>query len=672
MEDFGKGKKGIVAGLASLRAAVYLRKLFSSRRNILIALFAMAFLIRLAYLLDIEGGPFFYYLTPGSDMQTYDRVAREVLSGDVDEGDTDLSPLYPYFYLPLNYLLFDVNSADQYYIFFTLAIQCMLGALTALIIFLIAEKMFGRTAGILAGLIAAVYSVFIIYDATLLSECLLNFLCALMFWLWLRAEEDPTAKNRIAAAIALGLTIVSKPSAMVFLPALFIWQYLNWKKKLREHGEENVPRKKVLFKRYAMTIGVILAVTFPFVLKNYFLTGHFSLLRQSGYLFLMGNNPTATGMHDYPAGKTLEEYRERTKGLSKPDANREGFYMALEYIVNNPGDYAALTWKKTQLFWGALEIPNNLSVEYYRRTTFLSWPIFIGFGVLFPLAFMGFLFSLRQWRQNLFLYLCIIFYSISIIAYLVIGRYRLAIVPFMIPLAAYGICNFFAAFRSAKKEAGFIKRWKNGVLLALALVVFITVYNGKVFYRSVFPVISPRGNYIETSEYVVVRDDNDGFDYYATMLDSEDDALRKELFVDREPMYFQKASIALRATYQNKPEIEITVNGRAQRFRFNKNFDEEDEKFGRWEFIPVDLKYLQKGYNLIEIRLVVPEKTEGDKKASSPWIKIFIDETYDFDRSACSINGRAWRYDTLDIDTYKSSLTHHIPRGEYFIRLVLR
>ena len=75
-----------------------------SEAIIIVILIAVAFAIGLLYLLQIRSYPFFRTLPPGTDMVTYDEIARKITGGDFLAGTGTESPLYPRVFLPLVYL----------------------------------------------------------------------------------------------------------------------------------------------------------------------------------------------------------------------------------------------------------------------------------------------------------------------------------------------------------------------------------------------------------------------------------------------------------------------------------------------------------------------------------------------------------------------------------------
>ena len=135
-------------------------KALSGRRRLLIILLLTggAFALRVLYTYQIRHNPFFAEPTRGTDMFRYDRIAKQIASGDFRAGTTAESPLYPYGVLPAIYLF---SHGDP---LLSRIIQAAFGSVTVLLIYLLAKKLAGDAAAVAAGIIAAFYPPFIIYD----------------------------------------------------------------------------------------------------------------------------------------------------------------------------------------------------------------------------------------------------------------------------------------------------------------------------------------------------------------------------------------------------------------------------------------------------------------------------------------------------------------------------
>jgi 4-amino-4-deoxy-L-arabinose transferase-like glycosyltransferase len=115
-------------------------------------------------------------------------------------------------------------------------VQHLLGLVTAALTYTLGRVSFGRLAGLVGGLAAALSGPLLVYEQQVMSETLFTFtlvLCALLFVL---AARHQRAALELAAGAALGLAILARPVAQVLLPlvpALLLLESRSWRKALR-------------------------------------------------------------------------------------------------------------------------------------------------------------------------------------------------------------------------------------------------------------------------------------------------------------------------------------------------------------------------------------------------------------------------------------------------------
>ncbi len=423
----------------------------------------------------------------GTDMESYDHIARWVLKNGWYEKSTDVSPLYPYAVLPGLYAL---TGTD---IFRTLLMQAALDTVTVLLIYLLALRLYGRRAAVYAGLAAAVYAPFIIYQGQLLGEWALGLFVAAFVLTALGFGEKTSLKRAAAAGLLFGLAVAAKPTVMALAPiALFLLWWRGgrrWKAALWPAG---------------VAVAAALVAILPFTWRNYKATGAFHLVRgNSGIMLYMGNNPSANGAFGYPRGEKADELEARTAGMTLQEKDKAYHRAAREFMSENPGKFARLLWRKFGLFFSADEVPNNLSVKLYRQKTFLGSWAFLSFGAILPLSAAGMLFSLRR-RGVLFVAGLSAAYAAAVILFIVVGRYRLAVLPLLIPAAGFAVAEAVAAFKELK-----LARPLGIIAVAVAVAVPVNWMRLRLFTtRS----LNPSGFVTVTGPTVTIRDDSD----YAT------------------------------------------------------------------------------------------------------------------------------------------------------------
>src|SRR5437867_8414004 len=122
----------------------------SSKRARIVAIFAIALVVRLVHVWQIRPAPFFSVLM--GDSRGYDEWARRIAGGDWWGHEVFYqAPLYPYF-LAVIYRVFGRN------LLLVRIIQAIIGSGSCALVALAAERVFSRAAGVAAGLILAVYA----------------------------------------------------------------------------------------------------------------------------------------------------------------------------------------------------------------------------------------------------------------------------------------------------------------------------------------------------------------------------------------------------------------------------------------------------------------------------------------------------------------------------------
>src|SRR5262245_52296585 len=169
----------------------------AAERFWLAAIFAIALVIRLIHVWQIESIPLFYHLA--GDGRTYDEWAQRIAGGDwLGQGVFYQAPLYPYFLGALQWLF----GHDLWRIRF---VQVLLGAFCCALICRIGEKLFSRPAGIAAGVILACYAPAIFFDAVIDKSILDLILLTVLLYFLVNVDAPAPWRQWCGAGALLGL-----------------------------------------------------------------------------------------------------------------------------------------------------------------------------------------------------------------------------------------------------------------------------------------------------------------------------------------------------------------------------------------------------------------------------------------------------------------------------------
>jgi len=412
--------------------------------------------LRLAFLHDLRDAILFQQ--PVLDALEYLLMARRILEGHLLWDQVTIhSPLYAYLLAGLLALFRDdlgVLRAAQ-------AIGA--GAGTTLLVWAIARRCAGGVAAGVSAWLAATLWPLVYQDSEILVESVVVLLNAGALYALLRAGGRPAWLA--LGGLLLGLSTITRPNAAAFVPVAALWaarqevrsRVEESNRPLRRRGREKKPGSRRL--RTGAAAGAIAAVLLgaaipvvPVLLRNRAVSGAWILQTNGGLNFYIGNRPGADGTPNVRAGRPWAQLvaMASSRGISEPAA-QDAFYrgMTLRWWREEPGRALALFGKKVFLFWNAYETRSSLDVYYFRRLSpalSLPWP---GFGAAAPLALLGAgiaLFRRRPETDLLLLYAAT--YTLATAIFAVSGRYRIPIVPAVVPLAGIGAADLIDRLRS--------------------------------------------------------------------------------------------------------------------------------------------------------------------------------------------------------------------------------
>jgi len=422
------------------------------QREVLVcaAVFTLALSVRLYYLFQIESFPLFYHLA--SDARGYDEWARRIAAGDWMGREVFYqAPLYPYFLAVLQ-VLFGHN------LWAIRVVQMILGALSCVLIYQAGMAFFSRRAGIAAGLILALYAPAIFSDALIQKSILDLFFIAILLFFLGRTRQTPHWLYWAIIGSVLACLGLSRENALVWAVVVPIWIWLFF--------SERSSRTRLAW--IAVFFAGLMLVLLPVGLRNYRVGGEFTLTTsQFGPNFFIGNNPKAEGVY-LPLrpgrGDPLFERQDATELAQQALQRRlspgavSGYWLgqAFEYIRTQPFDWLWLMGRKWLLVWNVREIEDADDFYLYQRwsrwLSILAWASH--FGVLAPLAAVGFLLTWRQWRGLSLLYLLLATMAFSVVLFVVSGRYRLPMIPLLTLFAGTGLVETIALCRERRVRHG--------------------------------------------------------------------------------------------------------------------------------------------------------------------------------------------------------------------------
>jgi tetratricopeptide (TPR) repeat protein len=421
-----------------------------SDRIALVAIALVALALRLAYLREIRSFPDFETPNPVLDAFLKDRIARNILAGDWlggPEARYASSHLYAYF-LAFWYALVGPSWLVSR------VVQLTLGALaTPFLLYLIGRRAFSGPVGLLAALMGAIYGPFIFGEGLVLSSGVAAIPACLVLLGLLVAQQRGLDRDWLLAGAAIGLLTLLRLNGAVLLAAAFGWALL-----VGLPGGPWPRIRRALF----LLLGAILVFT-PMVIRGIAADpGSVSVASLAGIHFFVGNHPGADGGYSRvpgveasPRGHVEDATRlaEQALGrrLSPPQVSAYWLRQGFQFIRERPREYLRLLGRKLLLAVHAVEMPQNENsyYQYRREAAVLRLPL-LTFTVVGPLGLLGFLLSLKRWREIGLLHLAFLAYLGSLLLFFVTGVYRVPLVP---PLLVFSAFTVWWGYQRAIEES---------------------------------------------------------------------------------------------------------------------------------------------------------------------------------------------------------------------------
>ena len=402
-----------------------------------------------------------------TDMWTYMHLSREILSGEIPR-EFYYQPFYYSVFLPV------VRFFSRDSMIPVIFAQSLCGAASVFLAGLIAARIAGKKAGLIAAGLLAFSQICIIYTPFALLEIMQSFWLILLLYLTYLAWSQNKLWQWLATGVVLSFAILSRGNAWIFLPAIFlaVW-YASRKKEKR-------------LKFTAIACGVVLLGTIlpqlPFIVVN---SVEYGCLQgpstAGGNVLALGNNPEAPpGGLVYPESYQL--WMDKEKEVSIPQ-------RMWDWAKEEPMAFLELQFRKVYLFWNHEEIPNNISPqESLQKAPVLNAFHFIPTGFIMVAALSCIFLSLRKifkGKERLLIAVSfVVLYCLAMAAFYNLARFRVPCVPLMCVLGGCGIAFLFCHFK-AKENKG-----KHILLSGLVLVVsWFIVYPGYDSYREYYEPI---------------------------------------------------------------------------------------------------------------------------------------------------------------------------------------
>jgi 4-amino-4-deoxy-L-arabinose transferase-like glycosyltransferase len=391
-------------------------------RKILFAILLLALIVRIGFIVTLDEKLVWY------DAQNYHSIATNLAEGEGFQSSFNpystrsWAPLYPYFMGSL-YWLFGSK------ILVVRLAQVLLGVLLCLVVFYITREILNDKIALLTGLIMAVHPLFIYTSGVFYPVIIFSLLLALVVLLLAKFMKKPTNKKwliiLISVGFLLGLLMLTKPVIIFIFPFIPLWFLID---------------KRVSFiqaVKYSFIIFFIAGLTIvPWTVRNYLEYDEFYFITAEGGHSFYGANVPWFNMDRSQGYEIPEDIKKKMEGLSEQEKNEILEQEALNFIKKSPFQFISLYTKKFVNFWRFY--PKTISQNKFtnNKNTIVS---LLFYGFIIPLAFVGMIALVREWKQYYILYATIFSFDFGYSFFGTTLRYRLPVDPYIVIFSAVGI-----------------------------------------------------------------------------------------------------------------------------------------------------------------------------------------------------------------------------------------
>ena len=377
-----------------------------------IGIIALALGLRVGHVLALVQQPVFWDANTqgGSDMSGFIRFASRMAA---EGGFWDRRGVYTYSPPLFPFLLAGLFRLLGPDLALAAAVQAVLSAATCLAIGWMAWSLFGeRRIATLAGGLAALYGPFIFFTTKLHATTLELAAAALAFGAIAWAIRGPVPRRWFAAGLALGIAALGRPTFVVVAGGTAIGLLAQPAPRLRDRlGAAAM---------VGLGAGTVVVAA---VVRNVLLGGPWvPITGQMDAAWRLANSYDSSALNfRYPRGPLM------------PVASWA---------------FWAQQARKAALFWWGYEAPQNMNYYFIREfSPVLRLPL-VTFWFVAPLAWLGLWWSRHRCRELLPLTSAVLAYYVITILFLITARYRIPIVPALMPFAAFALVGLWDRARA--------------------------------------------------------------------------------------------------------------------------------------------------------------------------------------------------------------------------------
>ncbi|MBP9751552.1 MAG: tetratricopeptide repeat protein [Candidatus Moranbacteria bacterium] len=408
------------------------------------ALFLIALGIRVGFFISMKDDPVLLY--PILDADSYAKWAKQILSGtSFTEHAYFTEPGYAFL---LAFFLRLFEDGETAIVFF----QILIGSLTPVLIFCATKRLASSIlVAAVSGFLATLAAPPVFYEVLLLKTSVELFLLSMLALIIAVSWEKRDPKRFFGIGVIIGLTALVKANILLAAPILAIATLFRNRR----------PDRYTAYAAIALIFGVLLAIS-PAAIRNYYTDGSLTLINASGGPNLyIGVWEGADGSLKPPEFISVNPEQEEAtwRAFAEASLNRKlsadqvsGFWtsQAAREIIAHPVRFVDLTLKKIGLLISSRVLDDNYfpgyGTERFPPLGYLlpAW-ILIIMGILGTVIAMTDRALRARWLP---VGLIALVYAGTLVLTHIAERYRLALLPFLLPGAGLFLVTMIRRIRS--------------------------------------------------------------------------------------------------------------------------------------------------------------------------------------------------------------------------------
>lgn len=312
------------------------------------------------------------------------------------------------------------------------------------------------------------------YSTILMPTCyLIAAFWFVVWWILRKRPAGPALRAFFGLGLLMGIVAMMVANILFLVPLVIaaVWLRREWSPA----NHPFAPRTRASACALLLT-GICLGVS-PCVYHNYVLAGEpVALSAHSGINFFLGNNAQANGYPKIPSPLHTDQqgmlrdsidWAERAAGHPLKRVEVSAFWsgLAKEYIREHPVEWLVLLATKLGNFWNGFQYDDLGIISSFREDgVLLPGP---GFGWVAILALPGLALAAYRRPASRWIIAAVVLHMASLLTVFVTERYRMAVVPGLLLLAAFGLMEIWRELST--------RRWQVPVAYGLGLAAAFLV-----------------------------------------------------------------------------------------------------------------------------------------------------------------------------------------------------